>query len=216
MKKEALLAVFVGLAVGLLLTVLAIQARQRLNPQAVDVGEQNETTPTPSAIPHGNGEIDDAQLTLLQPENESVTTEQELIVTGKTFPEGQVMIQAGSQYIAEVADAKGIFSAKVVLKFGGNIIVVKSIDAAGTTAEATRHITYYPVAITEDMPYPLIEKASSSSKPTASPKTSPKASPQSSGSPKPSASSSTKKASPSPSATSRLIVSPTPRSSTQP
>jgi hypothetical protein len=89
MKKEVLLAVMIGLTMGLLITYGIYRVQSAMNqPPATDVLEttvETDQTPAPTVI------------ALHSPEQGVVQINQELIVTGTTIPDSAVVIFVNDQ-----------------------------------------------------------------------------------------------------------------------
>ena len=166
MKKEVLLAIFIGLSVGLLITYGIYRS------QTVNTTSQIDSltgSPEPS-----NATQDNATLVIHSPQDESIVAEAKTTIAGGTTPQSFVIIFVNNREFLTTADGSGNFSISADLESGSNIITVTALDENGhkTTKELT--VVFSTQPLTADVP-----AASSSAKPTAKPSPSVKPSPSS-------------------------------------
>lgn len=140
MRKEILLAVFVGITLGLMITFGIYQ-----NSENSKTGQNSDTdqlinnpTNTESAI------IQDPQLVINSPEEELLTDDEELIVSGSGNPDSFVIILVNDVETISNTDESGNFSVKVELNPGGNLIEINSIDEDGQRVSKQRTVIYEP------------------------------------------------------------------------
>ena len=140
MRKEILLAVFVGITLGLMITFGIYQ-----NSENSKTGQNSDTdqlinnpTSTESAI------IQDPQLVINSPEEELLTDDEELIVSGSGNPDSFVIILVNDVETISNTDESGNFSVKVELNPGGNLIEINSIDEDGQQVSKQRTVIYEP------------------------------------------------------------------------
>lgn len=131
MKKEAIIAILIGLSLGLFITYGVYQARTGIsrrsnNPQLTD-NQQLETFA--------------GELALNSPLDESVYQESTISVSGTTLPNNFVIIFVGNEETITNSDDSGNFSSQVELEEGANIITVFVIDEDGRSLSATRTVT---------------------------------------------------------------------------
>lgn len=163
MKKEVLVAILLGLGVGLIVTFGIYTARKTITTPLLLSG-----TPVPSAA---GGSMRNS-LVLLSPEDESIQAVKEVKVSGTTDPNAQVVIMInGATPIISSADNSGNFSIDTVLENGGNTILVKTLDDEGNLAEETRTVIFTTASLDE------APAASASPSPTTKAKPKPSASP---------------------------------------
>lgn len=125
MKKEVVIAILIGLLLGLIITVGFYRARQ---PKiASNSNLVNQATPLPEA---GTG-----KLSLLSPEDGLVTTNTALTIAGSTEPNSFVVIFVDNKELITTADATGNFSVQVTLTVGSNSISVYAVDEDGQKAQ---------------------------------------------------------------------------------
>lgn len=132
MTKEMVLAIVIGLTVGLLLTYGFYRARVMVSGPATTSTTQTTNTPLPSPSAVGT-------LVLISPEDEVVLTEKTLTIAGTTLANAQVVIFVNNEESLTTADSSGNFSTERQLVSGSNVITVHSIDENGnaTTVERT-------------------------------------------------------------------------------
>lgn len=133
MKKEMLLAVLIGLIVGLILTYGFYRARNfGINQRNPELTETATTSNSP--IPSSN-----SSLVIISPEDELVVAEKKITVAGTTSPNSQVVIFVNNEESLTTADSSGNFSTERTLQAGGNIITVHALNENGvaTTLERT-------------------------------------------------------------------------------
>lgn len=132
MRKEILLAIIIGLMVGLVLTYGFYLARNALRrvpsndpqTQTVMLNEADETA--------GN-------LSIVSPLDESVQTNRTLTIAGATVPNSFVVIFVNDAENITTADESGNFSIEATLEMGSNLITFHAIDSDGqqTVVERT-------------------------------------------------------------------------------
>lgn len=175
MRKEVILAILIGVTLGLIMTYGIYVASNSLSSDS-----NVNVTPTPVASPLTAA----STLVISSPEDESLVSESELTVAGTTIPDSTIVISLGTQDITTTADGGGHFSTTVTLPPGGSIIVITSIDPSGQTTTTERSVV---LAVNEFL---SIDDSSSSAKLSASPASSakPSVSPKATVSPRPTAS----------------------------
>jgi hypothetical protein len=138
MRKEILLAIFVGITLGLMITFGIYQ-----NSENAKTGENNTTdqlinnqTSTTSAI------IQDPELVINSPEEDLFTSNEELIVSGSATPNSFVVILVNDVESISNTDESGNFSLKVKLNLGGNLIEINSINEDGKQVSKQRTVIY--------------------------------------------------------------------------
>ena len=139
MKKEVILAIAIGFVLGLIITFGIWTANKSLK-------QLPKTTPTPSpaeaqalASPTPSSST---TLTLTSPDDELLTNQNSITVSGTTFPNATVTItyELGEQIVT--ADTSGKFSIDVNLDGGYNTITATAFDAAGNSASQSITVTY--------------------------------------------------------------------------
>ncbi len=161
MKKEAFLAIFIGIIVGLGITYGIYQVRQRFAPPVAQI----ETVTSAEVLPSPSGA---EKLFITSPQNESVVYESDITLSGTTQSQEMVVIFVNEQEYITQADDIGAFAVKIQLTAGSNIIQVTSLSSDGT-----EHVKDLVVILD---PETGVETASASAKTNTTPSPSAKAS----------------------------------------
>ncbi len=177
MKKEVIIAIVLGLSVGLVIAVGVIRARQTLkaDPASKTVDVQSNPTPlinTQNVLSSPTS----VGISLFTPQDEEVLTKKQLTVSGQTYPESFVSIVVNKRSYYSEADKDGHFSSVISLDFGGNQISVQSLDPDGKEGQTERLVTFYDKMLEEEVLEPSVlpsPSASASAKPSGK-KSSPK------------------------------------------
>lgn len=140
MKKELLLAILIGLTVGLVIVYGVYRARVILTPK----GQRNmiEASPTPEP----SAEVL-SKLVVHSPLDESIQETPNVTIAGTTNHNDFVVILVNDQDFVTTADSSGNFSISAQLEVGSNVIQVISIDEdnQSTTQELTVIYTTKPL-----------------------------------------------------------------------
>lgn len=127
MKKEVILAILIGLGMGLFITYGVYRVKNSITtPPITDLEDATDPTPTTTATP--------ALIAIHNPENGLVTTETEITVTGTTTENAHVVLFVNEVDYISTSDETGNFSFEVSLSQGVNYIQVYVITIDGTTA----------------------------------------------------------------------------------
>jgi hypothetical protein len=148
MKKEVILAISIGFALGLVITFGIWTANKSLaninngdNPkpeiQSITASSDKQI-PTVSPIANNSA----VTLTLTSPEDEAFTSTNTITVSGKTTPSATVVLTyEGEEQILQ-ADLAGNFSTTVNLIAGYNQITATSFDKSGQSSSQSITVTY--------------------------------------------------------------------------
>jgi hypothetical protein len=150
MKKEVVLAILIGLVLGLFITYGVYQARQNSDEQAVtDIQQiENQETPAPTG-----GELDrSGELVVYNPENETVQTERVTKIAGKAPANAFVVIYVNDTPLVTQADKTGNFSKEVELTDLSNVISVHSVDEDGETNQVKKTVLVHEDNLFEQVP----------------------------------------------------------------
>lgn len=142
MKKEAFLAIVIGIIVGLGITYGIYQIRQRFTPEPESIID-GLTTPAPESSPSGA-----EKLFITSPQNESVLYDSEITLSGTTLSQELVVIFVNEREYVTQADDIGAFAAKIQLDEGSNVIEVISIKNDGTEEKKDLVVILDPAAST--------------------------------------------------------------------
>ncbi|MDO8487950.1 MAG: hypothetical protein Q7S31_01370 [bacterium] len=140
MKKEVILAITIGFALGLVITFGIWTANRSLKNLPVNPASTPLTvaaTPTPSS-----DQAQKVSLALTTPADEALVTTNKITVSGKTVAAAAVIILSENGQQALAADDKGEFSLEVSLVGGYNTIRVIVFDKDGNTTEQSVVVTY--------------------------------------------------------------------------
>jgi len=137
MRKEVLLAILFGFAIGLVITFGIYTANKSLKKTQTKEAFQvtpnrQEITPTPSPVP----------LTIYQPANNALLDEDVVTIEGKTFISAVVALTAEEEEYLITADENGGFSQDVDLIGGVNKVRIKSIGSDDQEAETVLNLVY--------------------------------------------------------------------------
>lgn len=144
MRKEVLLAVVIGMSLGLLITFGVYQSRRSLSDAQKDQVQDVLKNPVLDE------EEDSGQLAVTSPENNLITDTQRLIVSGNTQANNFVIIFVNNQETISNADESGNFSKEVRLDQGANVLVIYSINQDGLVNQATRTVIVDADFLNED------------------------------------------------------------------
>lgn len=135
MRKEIVLAIVIGLGVGLILTYGFYLARTALQRDPDNnLGQETNTSPSPD--PSGNG-----TLSLISPVDESVQSSSSITIAGTTIVDSFVVIFVNDEEFITTADESGNFSIETELEDGSNVITVHAIDEDGNETIVERTVT---------------------------------------------------------------------------
>lgn len=133
MPKEVLIAIIIGIALGIVVAFGFWRANLSLSPN----NSSNISQPTPDPIIQ-----DFSELAITQPENNSVVSTSTIKVVGVTNPNSVVTILTGkSEYVVQ-GDNEGGFEKEVELSAGPNEIVITSYDEIGTETSQKLLVVY--------------------------------------------------------------------------
>lgn len=135
MRKEVVVAVSIGLILGLIITYGFYQARSTV--ETIGRVAQDDTLQSPPAA--SDAQLESlGTLTLASPEDESVTDNQQVTIAGTTTAGSLVVIFIGEKPTVTTADDSGSFSITTELSNGGNVITVHAVDEDGRVSKQER------------------------------------------------------------------------------
>ena len=147
MKKEIVIAILIGLSLGLFITYGVYQAKTSISKKSDQDQKTLALTPAPNQEFAG-------ELILNSPEDGLIQADKTISVSGTTLPSSFVVVFVGNDENITTSDESGNFSSEVNLKDGVNIITVIVLDESGRSISDNRTI------IVSDET--LVEEASSS------------------------------------------------------
>jgi hypothetical protein len=138
MSKELVIAIVIGIFVGLVVTYGIYTANQALSSRNKNtLSLQNTTlpTPTPSTITTLN-------LSLLAPEDGLAVTNSEITVEGTSAPNSVVAIVTEDNELMTETDSLGHFSQPVTLIRGANTLQITASDTNQLSITKTVKVVY--------------------------------------------------------------------------
>lgn len=136
MKKEVIIAILVGLVLGLIITFGIYTANQA-------VKKQNQTTNLPSNGAHPSpSPIAAGKLEITEPEDNLVVNQSKITVSGITEAKNAVAVLTEESEQLILADEEGVFSTEVVLVSGANEIKIITMDKNNQKQEKFLTIVY--------------------------------------------------------------------------
>ena len=146
MRKEILIAIIVGVIVGLGITFGLFTVRQRIFPNTtareINSSREQNPTPTPTATQRN--------LVIQQPENNLLTDQSSVKVVGRALPNSYITILTPDNEALTVADQDGDFAQDVELDLGGNRVTVVAIAPDGQQEEVVLSVVYSTVDLNAD------------------------------------------------------------------
>lgn len=135
MRKEVVFAIFLGGIIGATVAFGLWRANKALSSK--NKPAEFIQTEAPKTEEKSSGVLE-----VTHPENNSVVSEANLKVSGKTTPESTVVISTGSKEVLLESDKKGEFSGTIELSGGANLLKVVSIDKDGNKEEVELAVVY--------------------------------------------------------------------------
>jgi hypothetical protein len=143
MKKEVLIAIIIGFALGLIITYGVHTAQQSITNR----DQQQEVPKTESLLPSLNTTH---HLNITSPTTYQLTSTSPFNVSGITSPNSIIAVIAATSEEAVVADPQGNFSAAINLEPGENFIkIVSYLESSGESVEQTVSIVYSTAKLEE-------------------------------------------------------------------
>ncbi len=143
MKKELGITIFIGILIGFGLSAFFWL---RNNKGTVSDLANSQPSPAPTkaeqAVNEPNESEKDISLNIIQPENEIISSQENIILNGKTQVNATVIViwEEGQEIL--VADENGEFQTEINLIGGENIINISAYDNQGNKATQTLTVTY--------------------------------------------------------------------------
>lgn len=153
MRKEVIIAIVIGLSLGLLITYGVYTASRDVasdSPLSSPSLKTADSTPT----------VESTELVISTPVDESIQKEKAVTIAGTTIGESFVVILINGKENITTADADGNFSSKAELQPGSNLIQVVALTAEGKKLTQER-----TVILATDEPSEQTSTPSASAKP---------------------------------------------------
>ena len=142
MKKEVLIAVIVGFSLGLVITFGIYRAQKSIKDRSAEQTTE-EAESQPDTTRH--------QLTITQPEDDSIVAEDEVTVSGITSKNATVAVVSSDDEAAIQADEFGNFSVTVEISSGANTISVVSYDENGNSSATELTVVFSTADLDEEV-----------------------------------------------------------------
>lgn len=124
MRQEAVLAVIIGIILGLGVTYGIYQVKNRMSPaENGTLSTELSVSPTPAI---------NEKLLVTSPEDESVVTDTQITISGTAESNQMIVIYVNERNYTTQADEIGAFAVKVPLDLLSNVIEVTAISTDGT------------------------------------------------------------------------------------
>lgn len=134
MKKEVVVAVLLGLILGLIITYGVYRAQfSSSSEQEKTLKQSPEPTTSPELL---------SSLVIHSPADESIVDTKEVTVAGTADPNNFIIIFTNDASTITSADTTGAFSVKTSLEAGSNIIEVNSVNEDGQTVTQELVVIY--------------------------------------------------------------------------
>ena len=135
MRKEVIIAILIGFGLGLIITFGIWTANKALK----ETPSEGEEAPSPAVE---ISPVPAFSLIISQPEDNSISSEEEIAVSGSTMPEAVIVIlyEEGEKILE--ADEDGNFETEITLMGGSNEVKVSAYDSEGSEASQTLTVVY--------------------------------------------------------------------------
>ena len=138
MKKEALIAIVVGLILGLIITVGIYTANRSINQLKANKATKTQASATPTTQSQEKAKI----LEITSHESFDLLDEASVTLSGIAWPKAVLALLGEDQELLITADADGIFSFNFDLIKGYNEIQVIATDDTGEISSQNLVLTY--------------------------------------------------------------------------
>lgn len=137
MRKEVILAIVIGFALGLVITFGVWTANQALKEKKVETPTTSETTPPTGTPPAATFILD-----ITSPEDGALVNEAKVMVSGRTQPDSTITITSEKGEDIVLAGADGTFANEVNLLNGTNEITITAFNLEGEEVTKTINLVY--------------------------------------------------------------------------
>lgn len=162
MKKEVVLAVVLGLVVGLIITFGIYTANRALQQRREK--QNTKQTETPPPAPEQQSSI-----RIFAPEDGTIVDTDTVRLSGTTLPNADIVIFLNTENeIVTTADTTGNFSVDLTVTGGSNVIETVVTNAQGQQERDVRTVVYSTANLEE--PSPTATASGKLTKPSPSPK----------------------------------------------
>lgn len=141
-----MVAILLGLVVGLLIVVGIVIARQAFEKHQSGPDNTIKSSPISTSLSAGSATATPTPpkhaLTIDQPDNNSVVSSGELMISGKTTPQSTIAVVSEKNEYFTSSDESGLFSQKIELITGVNEIKMAALAPNEEQAEITLTVVY--------------------------------------------------------------------------
>lgn len=137
MRKEVIIAIVLGFALGLVITFGIWNANKALKEK-----EQPPVTEQVTGAPQSTPTVSSFSLAILAPEDESVQNEEKIAVVGTTEAGANVVVISQTGETIVEADNSGKFETEITLESGTNEINITATNEKGEEATKTIYLVY--------------------------------------------------------------------------
>jgi len=138
MRKEIIIAILLGLIVGLVVTYGVYTANQAISKKQKPATANDavlESTPS-------NEKKVELTLSISSPQDGIVVSEPDIKVAGATLPNALVIILTDNEEFIVEADDNGVFQQEITLVKGANTIEITASDLVTTSLTETIQLVY--------------------------------------------------------------------------
>lgn len=139
MRKEVLFAIIVGALVGLVIAFGVWRANKAFMPQRGQAGQQAVTTGALGGP--GEQQVQNSQLIVTSPENNSIVSSNKIVVEGTAPAESTIVITTNVAEAITQASG-GAFRQEIEVDGGANEVKVASYDQEANKSEVVLTIVY--------------------------------------------------------------------------
>lgn len=132
MKKEIIIAIVVGVLLGLAITYGVYLSRSAQS--------NNQQTNVDETIATDDDQINQNQLTIHQPLDGAVFDDAKITVAGTSLADNFIVVIVNNTETITQADESGNFSTSIKLASGGNLLSVHAIDELGVETKVERMV----------------------------------------------------------------------------
>lgn len=140
MRKEVLFAIIIGAAVGLVIAFGIWRANKAFMPQRKEAGQQAVTAPAVGGPQQQ--QIQNSQLVVTSPENNSIVSSNKIVVEGTAPTESTIVITTNAAEAITQVDNGGAFGQEIEVDGGANEVKVASYDQEGNKSEVVLTIVH--------------------------------------------------------------------------
>ena len=137
MKKEAFIAIIVGLIFGLIITIGIYTANRSINKLKVNKAAQTNTI-----VPSPPTQLGEKSLEITSHESFDLINQSKITLSGIAWPNAIIALLGENKELLTIADSEGIFSFSFDLIKGYNEIKVIATDDTGETKSKDLVLTY--------------------------------------------------------------------------